>query len=143
MRQQDDDSRAIEAIIQRQFASLNWKSGVGGDWAAFAADFHTEALLFAAARPAKAQTVATFIERMRTLSGTSLKSFSERVLGVRIHIFGNIAVALAGCEMTENDDETRRGVEAMLLVKDDGIWRIVAQNWDTERDGVTLPLELA
>jgi ketosteroid isomerase-like protein len=138
-----DDHRAIKAIIERQFGSLNWRPGTSGDWAAFATDFHPEALLFAAARPAKAQTVATFIDRMKGLAGGPLQTFGERVLGTQIHVFGNIAVALAGCEITENGEKVTRGVEALLLVKDDGAWRIVAQNWDVEREGVSLPRALA
>ncbi|MFZ5692913.1 MAG: hypothetical protein ACOY5F_16850 [Pseudomonadota bacterium] len=134
-----DDHRAIEAIIERQFGSLNWRPGAGGDWNTFAADFHSEALLFPAARPARAQTVASFVERMKGLAEGPLQTFGERVLGTQIHVFGNIAVALAGCEITENGEKMTRGVEALLLVKDEGVWRIAAQNWDIERDGASLP----
>lgn len=79
---------------------------------------------------------------MKGLAGGALQSFGERVLGTQIHVFGNIAVALAGCEITENGEKVTRGVEALLLVKDDSAWRVVAQNWDVERDGVSLPSEL-
>jgi ketosteroid isomerase-like protein len=137
-----DDHRAIEAIIERQFGSLNWHPGTSGDWAAFATDFHPEAVLFPTARPAKVQTVAAFIARMKGLAEGPLQTFGERVLGTQIHVFGNIAVALAGCEIIENGEKVTRGVEALLLVKDDGVWRIVAQNWDTEREGLALPSEL-
>ena len=34
--------------------------------------------------------------------------------------FGNIGVALAACEVTENDMAANRGVEALLLIKDEG-----------------------
>lgn len=137
-----DDRRAIEAIVGRQFASLNWRPGTSGDWQAFASDFHSNAALYPASRPAKPQTVSAFIERMKGLSGGTLRSFGERVLGTDIRIFGNVAMALAACEITENEEKTIRGVEAMLLVKDGGVWTIVAQSWDTERDGVTVPDDL-
>ncbi len=137
-----DDRLAIEAIIKRQFASLNWRPGTSGDWQTFASDFHSDAALFPAARPAKPQTAFAFIERMKGLSGSALRSFGERMLGVDIRIFGNIAMALAACEITENDEKTTRGVEALLLVKDGDVWTIVAQAWDTERDGVTVPDDL-
>lgn len=137
-----DDRRAIEAIIQRQFASLNWRPGTSGDWQAFASDFHPDAALYPAACPARSQTVSAFIERMKGLSGGTLRSFGERVLGTDIHIFGNVAMAFAACEITENDEKTICGVEALLLVKDGGEWKIVAQSWDTERDGVTVPDDL-
>jgi Domain of unknown function (DUF4440) len=137
----DDDRRAIEAIIERQFASLGWSPGRSADWQAFAADFFPDASLYPAARPARRQTVEAFVERMKGL-GTKLRSFKETVLGTEIHIFGNVAVALAGCEITENEAEVSRGVEALLLVKDEGAWRIVSQAWDTEGDAKPIPQHL-
>lgn len=41
-----DDVRAIEALIARQFASLNWMPGTSADWDAFAADFSPDASLY-------------------------------------------------------------------------------------------------
>ena len=79
---------------------------------------------------------------MKGLTGTKLRSFAEAVLGVEVRIFGNMAVAIAGCEITENDADVNRGVEMFLLVKDTGAWRIAAQAWDTERDGRRLPADL-
>jgi hypothetical protein len=138
-----DDRRAIEAIIARQFASLGWSPVRSADWQAFAADFFVDASLYPAARPAQGQTVEGFIERMKGLAGTKLHSLVENVLGTEIHIFGNVAVALAGCEITENDAEVSRGVEALLLVKDEGAWRIVSQAWDTENEAKPLPEHLS
>jgi hypothetical protein len=136
------DIRAIEAIIDRQFGSLNWKSGGGGDWHVFAGDFHPEASLFPSARPARRQSVEAFIERMKCLAQGPLHIFTERVLGTEVHTFGNVAVALAACEIVENEEKTSRGVEALLLVKDENEWRIVAQAWDMERDGNPIPERL-
>jgi putative lumazine-binding protein len=138
----DDDRRAIAAIIDRQFASLGWSSGKSADWQAFAADFFPDASLYPAARPALRQSVDAFVERMKALAGTKLRCFKETVLGTEIHIFGNVAVALAGCEITENDAEVSRGVEALLLIKDEGAWRIVSQAWDTENEVKPLPEHL-
>jgi hypothetical protein len=138
-----DDRRAIEAIIARQFASLGWSPVRSADWRAFAADFFVDASLYPAARPARRQTVEGFIDRMKRLAGTKLRSLEENVLGTEIHIFGNVAVALAGCEITENDAEVSRGVEAMLLIKDEGAWRIVSQAWDTENSAKPLPAQLS
>ncbi|WP_370057535.1 hypothetical protein [Sinorhizobium fredii] len=64
--------------------------------------------------------------------GKTLHSFEETVLGSRIHVFGNVAVAVIACENVENATETNRNVEMMLLVKDDGSWRIAAQAWDRQ-----------
>jgi hypothetical protein len=120
-----DDVQAIEAVIARQFASLSWMPGTPADWAGFAADFLPEASLYPAARPAKRQTVEAFIERMKGLTGTKLRSFAEAVLGTEIYVFGNVAVALAACEMTENDVDVQRDVEMLLLIKNEGTWQIV------------------
>jgi hypothetical protein len=49
------------------------------------------------------------------------------VLGVNIRVSGNVAMAVAGCAMTENGDQINRGVEMLLLVKSDGYWQIVSQ----------------
>jgi hypothetical protein len=140
---ENDDRRAIAAMITRQFASLGWAPGRSADWRAFAADFFPDASLYPAARPARRQTVDGFIERMKALAGTKLRSFKEGVLGTEIHIFGNVAVALAACEITENDAEVSRGVEALLLIKDEGAWRIVSQAWDTESEAKPIPEHLA
>ena len=57
---------------------------------------------------------------MKNLVGTKLRSFQEVVLGTEVRVFGNVAVALAACEMTENDGAVNRGVEMLLLIKNGG-----------------------
>jgi hypothetical protein len=143
----EDDVQAIRAVIARQLASLSWAAGEPGDWAGFAADFLPDATLFPAARPATSQTVPDFIARMQRLSESSLTSFKEALLGSEIHVFGKVAVAVAVCEMTENERETNRSVEMMLLVKNDSdgpecSWRIVAQAWDKASDANLIPTYL-
>ena len=133
------DVAAIQALIARQFGSLCWAPGKPAAWDVFAADFHPDASLYPAARPAQRQTVQAFVARMQGLAATKLRSFEEGVLGTEVHVFGNIAVALAACEMTENDGDTNRGVEALLLIKDAGVWRIVSQAWDRESESKPIP----
>ena len=137
------DRRAIEAVIARQFASLNWSDGGSADWSGFTADFFAGAQLYPAARPAQSRSVAEFRHRMDGVARTTLPSFKERPLGVEIRIFGNVAIAAAGCEMIENGSTISRGVEMLLLVKSDGRWQIVAQAWDSETPSRPLPAELA
>jgi ketosteroid isomerase-like protein len=138
----DDDVSAIAALVARQFASVSWSPAVPADWQAFAADFFQDASLYPAARPASRQTVEGFIERMEGLAGTTLRSLEETVVGTDIQVFGNVAVALAGCEITENDAKVGRGVEALLLIKDEGRWRIVSQAWDMTSEAKPLPQHL-
>ena len=54
---------------------------------------------------------------MKGLAETTLHRFFEAPLGAAVHVFGNVAVAAAGCEMTENGTKMNRGVEMMLLMK--------------------------
>ncbi len=133
------DEEAIRKLVARQFASLSWSDGVAPGWADFAADFHADARLFPSARPAKSIAVDAFVNRMRGLSETTLTSLKETVLGVEVRVFGNIAVAMAAGEMIENERETSRSVEMLLLVKEDGGWRIAAQAWDKASDANPLP----
>jgi hypothetical protein len=134
-----DDVRAIKAIVARQFGSLSWAPGTSADWDAFARDFSPGAVLYPAARPAKGQTMGAFAERMKDLAETKLHSFREAVLAVEIRVFGNAAVAVTGCEITENDAEVIRGVEMLLLIKNGNVWQIVLQAWDTESASEPIP----
>jgi hypothetical protein len=71
-----------------------------------------------------------------------LKTFHETMLGTTINVFGNVAVALGGCEMLENGEEVTRDVGAFLFVKDDGEWKIAGQAWDLETDDKLIPANL-
>ena len=136
------DEEAIRAIIRRQFASLSWTDGAARGLDDFANDFLADAKLHPAARPARPITVADFVERMRGLSQTTLKTFQQEVLGVELRIFGNIALASVAGQVTENDSETSCSVEMLLLVKSEGRWQIAAQAWDKASDANPLPDEL-
>lgn len=129
--QEDPDHQAIRALIATQFESLAWTPKQDGDWERFGASFLPCAHLFDSRRPAQPQSVTDFIMRMRGLrdDGT-LANFSEKGNGCEIVIIGNIAVALAGCEMTENCSQVTRDISALLLVKDPDGWKIAAQAWD-------------
>ncbi len=87
--------------------------------------------------------MAEFVRRMQGLAGASLESFREETLGTHVRVFGNVAVALAASEHVENEAETSRVVEAILLIKEDGRWRIAAQAWDNAGPGRPLPGDLA
>ena len=135
----DHDVAAIRALIERQFGSISWNANRKADWDAFAGDFLPEARLFPAARPVAPKSVEAFIERMQGVAAEDLESLEETVLGAEVRVFGNVAVAMAVCGMSENGAEPRRGVEAILLVKDRGRWRIAAQAWDMEDPGKAVP----
>jgi hypothetical protein len=139
----DAEAAAIQGVIERQFRSLNWSQDAEADWASFADTFIPGASLFPAARPVKPQTVPEFIERMKRLRAEGkLRTFEEAPLGCIVRVFGNVAVAFAGCEMLENGSTITRDVSATILLRDAGRWRIAAQAWDIESEQRKIPGDL-
>jgi len=139
----DRELQAIGALIERQFASMSWQVDGRPDWVAFTNDFVPGAQLFPSARPLKVQSLSAFADRMDALVGTTLRSLHEVVLGTKIEVFGNVAVAVVACENNENETDINRVVEMMLLVKDQGTWKIAAQAWDNEREDNPIPTAIA
>lgn len=138
---QPQDRAAIRKLIERQFRAVNWSTDHPADWKTFAGDFLPAATLFPAARPPEPQTVPDFVERMQALPEADLQTFDQSFRGAKIMVFGNVAVAFGVCENVENRQAQTRGIEAFLLVKDGDAWRIAAQAWDMERDGLSVPEE--
>ena len=142
MPDQTPDLRAIEDLIDRQFASMTWPTGGGPDAALFKGDVLPGAPLYPAARPVLATSDEAFTQRMDKLARTTLTSLHERPIGKRILVFGNVAVAAAASENTENEGEVNRSVEMFLLVKSEGHWKVAGQAWDKETSGTPIPDEL-
>lgn len=69
----------------------------------------------------------------------TLRSFRERMIGSNIHTNGNVAVAVAACEMIENDQEVTRDVSCILFIHDGGEWKIAQQAWDLETSTKLIP----
>ncbi len=136
------DVAAIREVIARQFANISWSQEQQPDWAAFEADFLPGAVLCPASRPVRPKSVEVFVERMKGVAADKVESLRETLLGAEIRVFGNVAIAMATCGMVENGGDPQRGVEAILLVREDGLWRIAAQAWDMERPGLTVPTTL-
>lgn len=138
------DLSAIRDLMRQQFESLSWTRDRDADWSAFAGAFVPGATLFPSARPLKPQSVEQFIERMKRLKTEGkLATFEETPLGCHVRVFGNVAVAFAGCEMLENGSTVTRDVSATVLVRDNGAWRIAAQAWDIETDTKRIPEDVA
>jgi hypothetical protein len=136
---QNEDVQDIKNILARQLEYISWSASKDSNWTEFSEDFLPDATLFGAARPARSQTVAAFVDRMKSLSQTGLKSFEQTMLGAEVHVFGSVAIAFGVCRNLENRTDENRGIEAYLMVKDDGIWRIASQTWDTENDSQKIP----
>ena len=125
------DEDVIRALIKAQFDSIDWAPGRDADWRTVQRGFEQGAQLWPVRRPARPLSSDDFVDRLRKLrdDGT-LESFTETGAGCHVWIIGNVAVALAGCEMVENGSTVTRDVSGFLLVKDAGEWRIAAQAWD-------------
>ena len=129
----DADRKAIRALIETQFDTLCWQPGETPDFRPLLDGFLADAPLFASARPVQAQTAGVFCARLDGLRRDGpLAGFHERMLGLSVEVFGNVAVAMAGCAMTENGERVTRDVSGFLLVRDGGAWKIAAQAWDLE-----------
>ena len=142
MEERAADLRAIRDLIDRQFKSMSWSTGGGPDAALFKSDVLPGAPLYPAARPVLATSDDAFTERMGKLARTTLTSLHERPIGTRILLFGNVAVAAAASENTENEGEVNRSVEMFLLVKSGGHWKVAGQAWDKETSSTPIPDEL-
>lgn len=136
------DRQAIRTLIERQFAHLSWNSDRALGWDEFAADFLPDASCFPAARPVRTIKVPDFVEKMKSAASTDMPVFEERLLGAEINPFGTIAVVLAVYEQREARKRPVRAVEALLLIKDGGVWRIAAQGWDKESGVHPIPAAL-
>jgi hypothetical protein len=141
MDQNDEDVRAIEALIRRQTASLGWAPGRAADWDGFARDVLPAALLIQSPRPIQPRTVAEFLARQQGLARGPVQAYGQRLLGAQVSVFGNVAVALAAGELT-TDGTVAHNVAAVLLVKDAGAWKIAGQAWDRASAERPLPEEL-
>ena len=139
---ENDDVRAIETLIGAHFQGLHWTPTTRADWTTFAADFLPDASLFPAARPVRRQTLDAFITRMDGVAQGTLRSFEETTLGMQILVFGNVAVILSASELLENGTEVNHDVSGLLLVKDEGKWRIAAHAWDHASEEMPLPEHL-
>ena len=68
----------------------------------------------------------------------------ERLLGVRVELFGGIAhawVAFEGHAPGEEEALTR-GVDSLQLVRDAGVWRLASFTTQYEGEGLELPARL-
>jgi len=138
----NEDATEIQALINRQVASLSWNDMRRANWPAFESDFLPAAILFPSARPVVPQSVATFVQRMKLLVAGSVTAFNEEVMGTTVNVFGHIAVAIVVCEVTENAKYAGRVVEMILLVKENDAWRIAAQAWEKSTPSRSVPPSL-
>ncbi len=133
----DDDE--IRQLVGNHFETMCWEEGTHPDWNSFRADFHDDAVLCGAARPAQPRSVESFVDRMEKVARKNLRSFEEHTRGLKILRFGNIAVVLAMSELLENRVETNHDISGYLLVKSEGRWSILGHAWDQASEDNPVP----
>ena len=129
-----EDEAAIRALITAQFESIRWTLESNADWRSVHRGFAHGAQLWPARRPPAPQSALEFTSRLRRLRKEGLDSFTETGVGCHVWVVGNMALALAGCEMVEDDSTVTRDISGYLLVKHEDGWRIAAQAWDLVED---------
>jgi ketosteroid isomerase-like protein len=143
MREHDThDVSEIQAVIEQLFSAISWNPGKAPDWETFRSLCLDDALLVPAARPARPTALAPFIQRMdEQRNGGQLSDFQERVLAHDVGVFGNVAVARSSFATSINQGTEARGVNAFMLIKDGGSWRIAAMSWDNESEDHPVPAD--
>jgi hypothetical protein len=131
----DQDKEEIKNLINTQFECVKWGNGQKLDRDTFHCLFLNDANLFPAKRPVNSQTPEEFLKRMEKLEMDGvLSSFHETGKGMHICVIGNIAIAMAGCIMTENEKDQTYDISVFLLLKENEHWKIAAQAWDLVDD---------
>jgi len=136
------DEEEISDLVRTHFEPMRWNDGTEPDWDQFRSDFHPDAALCGAARPAQLRSVDEFVDRMETVARKNLRSFEEHTCGMKVLRFGNIAVVLAMSELLENDVDVNHDISGYLLAKSEGRWKIIAHAWDQADKDNPVPEDL-
>lgn len=144
------DRREIEAAIRECYAMISGPAGPR-DWSRQDAIFHPDCRQMRTGVDADGMPwMETFTPEEYRANADALLSrmdFYEVELVNRIEVFGNMAQAWSSYEAKHHPGDAepeRRGINAFQFYKGpEGHWRIVSMIWDNEREGLSLPLEMA
>ena len=134
------DELQIRELIHRQCGDISCAVDTPLDWLTCSRDFFDGALVFQAHRPVDAIPVEHLSTRMGELRDcTDAAHRRERVTHVEVLIFERVAVALAGCQLLDDERDVTCDVNAFLLIKDQGRWLIASQAWAESDQPFTAP----
>ncbi|WP_299979291.1 hypothetical protein [uncultured Pseudoteredinibacter sp.] len=123
------DEKNILELLQKQYSGLSWDESRPANWELFLSGFHPEGRIIPSARPIKIMSPQDFVERMSGLKKRGvLRSFSEQIKFYDIQVYGNVACAIVGCEMTENKLQVTHDISVINLLKEQR-WVIISQSW--------------
>ena len=144
------DFSTIDGIIAAMYESISGKAGEPRQWERDRALHHPKALLVPVrqAPGGPAAGVFDFDEFVASREGFLLSAdFYEVEIARQEFRFGDIAHVLSAYEARTAPAPAgrilRRGVNSIQLMHDGSRWWILSTIWDNEREGVTLPPELA
>jgi len=135
-----DHTEDLKAVTKAMYKALCWTADNDADWDQFRALFHGGAKLVPSARPAGPIDVETFIGRMQGQKDNgSLTDFFEEKVSEKIEVFGSIATIFSTYRTLMNKEREARGINALVLVKEEEGWKIASMVWDGESGEKPLP----
>ncbi len=149
------DVGSLDAIVNALYASLSFQIGKQPNWTRFRSLFDPAALMVRVdprltrqhaetstrpdEPPVRISSVDDFIARITAAieSGT-LPELNERELTRGTEVFGDLAAVFSTYERCV-DEDVRRGINSLQLVKDGERWWVISISWADEIEHCTLP----
>jgi hypothetical protein len=137
------DRVGISTAIKEVYAVISGPAGQARDWTRMRSLFTPDARLYAiTANGLRGGTVEDYIR----ISGPQLTAtgFTEREIGRRQEIYGNLAHAWSSYEGASADGKMKvRGINSFQLVRQaDGSWKIFSILWQPEGSNLPLPEDM-
>ena len=136
------DEKEISDLIVEMYAAMTFAEGQTPTWDGFRSAFRDGGTCVPAGRPAVTKPVAEFLAGMtQAVEARQLTSLDESQIGLRAMVFGNVAVAMSVFSAEVNGGTAGHGVNAFLLVRNEGRWAVQGVAWDNAGPGSPVPPE--
>lgn len=137
-----DDLATIDQTIRGVYEVISGPPGQKRDFDKMRAMFAPGATMRAIGpKGVRGGTVEDYIARNAAV--LEKEGFTERELGRRIELWGNLATAWSSYDgRTANGSFHERGINSIQLVKADGKWLVASILWQEETPENALPAEL-
>jgi hypothetical protein len=137
-----DDLAAIDRTIRGVYDVISGPAGQKRDFDKMRAMFAPGATMRAIGpKGLRGGTVEDYIARNAAV--LEKEGFTERELGRRVELWGNLATAWSSYDgRTANGSFHERGINSIQLVKTDGNWLVASILWQEETPQFPLPIEL-
>ena len=141
-------AKTVDGLIHALYASVSFDRG-GPDWTLFRALVLPGSVYIATERgksPMKVMDLEAFVQDFRDFiadQDVASRGFHENLTRIDSTEFGNIAHAFTVFEPTIGDaPRSRRGVDSIQLVKQDGRWWVASITTQFEHEGLKAPKSL-